>query len=104
VYSIKGKDIPIVHRAIEVHEPSDTNEDDDDIRILTKGDNNYLDDRNGHIYAPGQVWLRPSDIMGRAQAWIPYVGMFTILMNDYPALKFAILGMMGILVIANREE
>jgi signal peptidase len=102
VYNIKGRDIPIVHRVIEVHEPHEDNEEDDDVRMLTKGDNNRVDDRG--LYNRGQLWLRQHEIMGRAQAWVPYVGMFTILLNDYPALKFVILGMMGIMIIANREE
>jgi signal peptidase I len=32
------------------------------IEILTKGDNNRVDDRG--LYAPGQMWLKRSDILG----------------------------------------
>jgi signal peptidase len=102
VYNIKGRDIPIVHRVIEVHEPTDANTMDEDVRLLTKGDNNRVDDRG--LYNTGQMWLREEDILGRAYACVRYVGMFTILLNDYPALKFVTLALMAILVIANREE
>jgi signal peptidase len=33
------------------------------------------------------MWLEPSEIVGRARAYVPYVGMVTIIMNDYPQLK-----------------
>ena len=45
--------------------PSSTGE----LKILTKGDNNYGDDREGHIYAPGQNWVTRGDIIGRARGW-----------------------------------
>ncbi|KAK4395319.1 Signal peptidase complex catalytic subunit SEC11C [Sesamum angolense] len=46
VYNIDGRDIPIVHRVIKVHERKDSGEVD----ILTKGDNNEGDDIP--LYAP----------------------------------------------------
>lgn len=49
------------------------------------------------------MWLRKSNITGKANAFIPYLGVFTILLNDYTALKFAVLGLMGLFVIINRE-
>lgn len=32
--------------------------------LLTKGDNNNVDDRG--LYNPGQLWLKSEDIMGTA--------------------------------------
>ncbi|CEM27628.1 unnamed protein product [Vitrella brassicaformis CCMP3155] len=96
VFKIKGRDIPIVHRVLEVHETGKG-----DVKILTKGDNNDVDDRG--LYAPGQLWLNKSDIMGRAIAFLPYVGMVTIWLNDYPWLKFVLVGTMGFFVIIGRE-
>ena len=40
VFSVEGRDIPIVHRVIKTHAPNKKNEQE----ILTKGDNNYSDD------------------------------------------------------------
>jgi len=54
-------------------------------KFLTKGDNNRVDDRG--LYAPGQLWLTPKDVVGRAKGFLPYVGMVTIMMNEYPKLK-----------------
>lgn len=97
VFNIAGRDIPIVHRVIKVHE----HRSDDAVDILTKGDNNYGDDRA--LYAPGQDWLNKEHIMGRAVGFLPYVGMVTIVMNDYPWFKYALIGVLGLLVLTNKE-
>lgn len=55
------------------------------VKFLTKGDNNSVDDRG--LYAPGQLWLTKNDIVGRARGVLPYVGMITIYMNEYPNFK-----------------
>eukprot|EP00951_Prasinocladus_malaysianus_P015828 scaffold122120_cov35-Prasinocladus_malaysianus.AAC.2 len=82
VFNIKGRDIPIVHRVI-------------------KGDNNYGDDRV--LYAKGQKWLHREHIMGRAVGYLPYVGMVTIVMNDYPYVKYLLIGVLGLLVVTSKE-
>lgn len=94
------------------------------VKFLTKGDNNSVDDRG--LYAPGQLWLTKKDIVGRARGFLPYVGMITIYMNEYPNLKvkiafnlvipheclfnlisfylqYAILGILAIYVLLHRE-
>lgn len=48
-----------------------------------------MDDRG--LYAPGQQWLEKSDMVGRARGFLPYVGMVTILMNEYPKVKVCII-------------
>jgi len=96
VFKVEGRDIPIVHRIIKLHE-----KEDGSAKILTKGDNNSVDDRG--LYAPGQNWLEKKDIVGRAKGFVPYVGIVTILMNDYPNFKYAVLAILAIYVIANRE-
>eukprot|EP00899_Mesostigma_viride_P029537 jgi/Mesvir1/9769/Mv12222-RA.1 len=69
VFNIDGRDIPIVHRVLKVHERHSTRE----VEILTKGDNNYGDDRT--LYASGQKWLNQKHIMGRAVG-MPVTGLF----------------------------
>ncbi|CAD6270435.1 unnamed protein product [Miscanthus lutarioriparius] len=81
VFNIDGREIPIVHRVIKVHERQDTAEVD----ILTKGDNNFGDDRL--LYAHGQLWLHQHHIMGRAVGFLPYVGWVTIVMTEKPFIK-----------------
>jgi len=80
VFKIVDRDIPIVHRVLKVHE-----KEDGTLKFLTKGDNNSVDDRG--LYAPGQYWLEQKDVIGRAKGFVPYIGIVTILMNDYPQLK-----------------
>jgi len=96
VFKVKGREIPIVHRVLKVHE-----KDNGEVKFLTKGDNNQVDDRG--LYAPGQLWLEKKDVVGRARGFVPYVGIVTILMNDYPKFKFAILALLGLFVLIHRE-
>lgn len=127
VFKVKGRDIPIVHRIIEVHENESGEQE-----ILTKGDNNTVDDRG--LYNPGQMWLKKDEILGRARAYdshahtcmrsvidraayccsaavlccdcvsfLPYVGMVTIQLTDYPMIKYVLVGIMGIFVLTAKE-
>jgi len=129
VFKIKDRDIPIVHRILKVHEKHDGR-----VELLTKGDNNRVDDRwvwiiAGYflcmgtwcvcvdkcliviiilsvcrgLYAPGQLWLEREDILGKAVGTLRYVGMVTIALNDYPVLKYVLVGMMGLFVLTSKE-
>ena len=98
VFKIAGRDIPIVHRVLWLHKHAGTGEVD----YLTKGDNNNVHDRN--LYAPGQMWLRRGDILGAGVAFVPYLGMVTILLNDYPMLKYVLVGLMGLFVLTGKES
>ena len=83
---------------------------------IVQGDNNSVDDRG--LYAPGQLWLDrkvcdskfslqtiiyPKDVVGRARGFLPYVGIVTIIMNDYPKFKYAVLACLGFYVLIHRE-
>ncbi|XP_014205394.1 signal peptidase complex catalytic subunit SEC11A isoform X2 [Copidosoma floridanum] len=98
VFKVNGRDIPIVHRVIKLHEKGMQN---NTIKFLTKGDNNSVDDRG--LYAKDQYWLTNKDVVGRARGFLPYVGMVTIYMNEYPKFKYAILACLGIYVLIHRE-
>lgn len=97
VFKIKDRDIPIVHRILKVHLDKETGRVD----LLTKGDNNRVDDRG--LYAPGQLWLNRDDILGKAVGTLRYVGMVTIALNDYPVLKYVLVGLMGLFVLTSKE-
>lgn len=97
VFKLEGKEIPIVHRVIKIHENTDTQKE----YILTKGDNNRLDDRG--LYNSRQMWIHKENIVGKVKGFLPHVGMVTILMNDYPWLKTALLGILGLFVLIHRE-
>jgi len=96
VFKLEGRDIPIVHRILKVHEKPNK-----EVDVLTKGDNNEIDDRG--LYPKGQLWLNKKHIIGRANGYLPYIGMVTIIMNDFPSLKYGLIALMGIFVLVNRE-
>lgn len=121
VFKLRGKEIPIVHRVLRVHtrandfksrrlldrEFARVNDSDLPLQyILTKGDNNPVDDRgiaNFGVYNPGQQWIHESDVIGRVRGYLPYVGMVTIIMNEYPKLKWALLGILMLFVFFSKD-
>lgn len=38
-----------------------------------------------------------------ADRYLPYIGMVTIIMNDYPLLKYCLVGLMGLFVLTSKE-
>ena len=70
--------------------------------VLTKGDNNVADDTE--LYARGQDYLsRQEDLIGSVRGYIPVVGYVTIMLSEHPWMKKALLGIMGLMVILQRE-
>lgn len=97
VYNVKGKDIPIVHRVVRRHKGQKT-----PLNLLTKGDNNYSDDTE--LYARGQFYLdREKEVIGSVIGYVPFVGYVTIILSEHPWMKTALLAVMGLLVIVQRE-
>lgn len=75
---------------------------DTPLRLLTKGDNNMADDTE--LYARGQSFLnRKEDVIGSVAGFIPFVGYVTILLSENPWLKQVMLGLMGVMVVLQRE-
>ncbi|CAD7958508.1 unnamed protein product [Amoebophrya sp. A25] len=97
VFQVEGRGIPIVHRIVNAHKSWDK-----EFAILTKGDNNQVDDRG--LYNSKQNFISKNEVMGRAFGFLPYVGMITILLNDYPWLKYIMIGSMGFFVMIGRES
>ncbi|PPR07831.1 hypothetical protein CVT24_003107 [Panaeolus cyanescens] len=117
VYKIPGADIPIVHRVLETHDvqPKKSKSKKNKAAaestepapqsppkqlMLTKGDNNHVDDIE--LYQ-GLEWLERKHIVGKVRGFLPYVGYVTIAMNDFPQLKYALLGGLGLLALIQRE-
>ncbi|KAJ5625766.1 signal peptidase complex catalytic subunit SEC11C [Penicillium lagena] len=131
VYNVRGKDIPIVHRVVRTlpevegssvkkvkeitlyvlhQETSGVIWSDNGCRnsapnshmLLTKGDNNPSDDTE--LYARGQDYLnREEDLVGSVRGYIPSVGYVTIMLSEHPWLKTVLLGVMGLMVMLQRE-
>lgn len=68
---------------------------------MTKGDNNAGDDTS--LYAAGQDYLERKDIIGSVVGYVPFVGYVTIMLSEHPWLKTVMLGLMGVLVVLQRE-
>ncbi|KAL1857871.1 Signal peptidase complex catalytic subunit [Paecilomyces lecythidis] len=116
VYNVKGKDVPIVHRVVrtfpEVESKGKKGKKSTSMpapvgpgeshMLLTKGDNNPASDEE--LYAKGQDFLnRKEDLVGSVRGYIPAVGYVTIMLSEHPWLKSVLLGIMGLLVILQRE-
>ncbi|KAI4864164.1 microsomal signal peptidase 18 kDa subunit [Hypoxylon rubiginosum] len=95
VYNVRDKDIPIVHRVVRRFGAGPL------ARLLTKGDNNAADDTE--LYARGQDYLERRDIIGSVVGYVPFVGYVTIMLSEHPWLKTVMLGIMGLLVVLQRE-
>ncbi|KAI0827300.1 hypothetical protein BC628DRAFT_1409695 [Trametes gibbosa] len=107
VYKVPGADIPIVHRVLETHDFTSKKKGVvaasplvQKQLLLTKGDNNHIDDIE--LYQ-GLEWLERKHIVGKVRGFLPYVGYVTIAMNDFPQLKYALLGGLGLLALVQRE-
>eukprot|EP01017_Pseudomicrothorax_dubius_P011913 TRINITY_DN1459_c0_g3_i5.p1 TRINITY_DN1459_c0_g3~~TRINITY_DN1459_c0_g3_i5.p1 ORF type:complete len:186 (+),score=40.04 TRINITY_DN1459_c0_g3_i5:167-724(+) len=99
VFKLPNQDIPIVHRAVLVQE-----KEGNDYYILTKGDNNNVDDRPLYAqYGHKEYLLSKNEIMGKVKAYIPSIGYVTIILNDYPLVKYFVLGLMFILVLVGKD-
>ncbi|KAJ5684080.1 uncharacterized protein N7477_000425 [Penicillium maclennaniae] len=112
VYNVRGKDIPIVHRVVRTYPEVEgkakkvkeitVNSTPNSHMLLTKGDNNLADDTE--LYARGQDHLsREEDIVGSVRGYIPMVGYVTIMLSEHPWLKTVLLGIMGLMVMLQRE-
>ena len=68
---------------------------------MTKGDNNPVDDRG--LYKHKMLYLNDKQVVGKVLGIMPYAGYLTILLNDYPMLKFVVLGGMLISVLLQKD-
>ncbi|KAL4922573.1 hypothetical protein BDW62DRAFT_196577 [Aspergillus aurantiobrunneus] len=73
-----GKPLPMVHRAISVHYRARTDGHIEQ-RILTKGDNNAIDDR--FMYLPGQSFAPREDVVGLVWGYVPKLGWASLVLQ-----------------------
>ena len=78
------------------------NPNEREFNLLSKGDNNPVDDRG--LYPRNVLWLNKKHIIGKIRAYCPYVGYLTILLNDNPPIKYAVLGLMLLSVYLSKES
>ena len=53
--------------------------------------------------AASQSYINKEHVIGRAKGYLPYIGMVTIIMNDYPIVKYILVGLMGLFVLTTKE-
>ena len=63
--------------------------------ILTKGDNNELDDVA--LYPPGQKYVHRHQIIGVVIGYIPWLGWITIWLNEMPYVRYLLTGFLILL-------
>ncbi|KAG2070048.1 hypothetical protein BDR04DRAFT_1019928, partial [Suillus decipiens] len=117
VYNVPGAEIPIVHRVMEVRDVFVPFHNSPIINnrlamlelppgkhqlMLTKGDNNHVNDLD--LYN-GLEWIDRRHIVGKVRGYvvIPYIGYLSIAVNDFPQLKYALFGGLGLLAFIQRE-
>ena len=62
-----------------------------------------MHDRGLYNEEADQLWLKRSDVLGRVKGFLPYIGLLTIILTDYPFLKFIVVGIMAIFVIIGKD-
>lgn len=70
--------------------------------MLTKNDQSNLDARS--VYPQGQLWLHHQDIIGKVSASLPGVGLVFLWIEEYPMLKFMILGVFLLLWTIGKDN
>ena len=102
VYKIDTDPIPIVHRITTVQQVRDSKKASGSKRLfLSKGDNNEVDDRG--LYPKNKFYLDEDNVQAHVMANIPYSGFITLAMNDYPMVKYCLIGLMFISVLVSKD-
>ncbi|CAO2833817.1 unnamed protein product [Amaranthus hypochondriacus] len=94
--------VPIVHRV--VHLQVSLYQDNGEVRLLTKGDSNSMDDRTS-LYAKDQYWITQHEhVMGKVIGYIPYIGMVMIFINKHPLAKYLAVAAISILLLTKKNK
>ncbi|KAH0913964.1 hypothetical protein HID58_028410 [Brassica napus] len=97
-----GRDIPIVHRVIKVHERESTGEIVVTITLtmiefsMLKVSFGFID-----IIKPKAVVSHKWFYLCACFSFLPYVGWVTIIMTEKPIIKYLLIAALGILVITS---
>ena len=109
VYQLESERIPIVHRISSLQEIARTPEEmkkkprasKTKTMFVTKGDNNPVDDRG--LYPKNMAYLDETLVVGHVLANIPYSGFLTLLVNDYPYVKYSLIGFMLLTSLVSKD-
>ncbi|OTB18160.1 hypothetical protein K445DRAFT_243808 [Daldinia sp. EC12] len=81
--------LPMVHRAIKIVWGTRPGNNETEQLILTKGDNNEMDDVA--LYPGIRKYVYREEVIGVVRGYVSYVGWITILLNETPYLKVGLL-------------
>lgn len=98
VFDLPDRRIPVVHRVMALHRRARDNK----LLILTKGDNNMLDDTS--LYGTAGEWIEEDRIIGKSYAYVPRLGYLTILLSETPALRVLSLVVILFFIFAIEDE
>ena len=99
-----------VHRIVHTHRnppnPDKPHKKGDPITaLMTKGDNNNGDDRPIlQDASPHLKWLRTKHLIGVGIAYVPLVGYATIMMSDFPMLKYLLIGGLAFFALVGNKD
>ncbi|XP_022433682.1 signal peptidase complex catalytic subunit SEC11A-like [Delphinapterus leucas] len=83
VFRIEGREVPIVHRVLKIHEKQNG-----PVKFLTKGGNSVVDARG--LYKQGQHWLEKNDVVRTARG-VQYSSCWVYLCWSIVSKKSALL-------------
>ncbi|KAF1998683.1 signal peptidase I [Amniculicola lignicola CBS 123094] len=94
----QNRSLPMVHRAIEVHYAADSVKADSTFRqlVLTKGDNNDVDDRV--LYPEGREYAYREEVVGLVKGYVPYAGWLSLIVSDRQWILYLMLGAVALFV------
>ena len=55
------------------------------------------------VYPKGRLWLHKRDVIGKVRIVLPAVGRVVLWMESFPMFKFAVLGVVGVLVMIAKD-
>lgn len=95
VFNSPGAHIPIIHRVHRIHHRIADNQS----IILTKGDNNEVDDR--WIYRFERHWITEDQILGKSFFYLPRIGHLVLALAEKLWMKVATFAILGVWLIVD---
>ncbi|EIT80580.1 hypothetical protein AFCA_004908 [Aspergillus flavus] len=94
-----GCPLPMVHRAIQVSQQEVGGVSLSKQLILTKGDNNAVDDTT--LYPEGQEFVYRENVVGLVRGYVPYVGWISLWLKESPLFLYIIMTVLVVLGVVS---
>ncbi|KAF7590289.1 hypothetical protein BBP40_003026 [Aspergillus hancockii] len=83
-----GRPLPMVHRAIQVSHQEVGGDGVSRQLIMTKGDNNAVDDTP--LYPEGQSFVYRENVVGLVRGYVPCVGWISLWLKESPIVLYVV--------------